>query len=108
MTAASDTTVSVPLIRISIQYSGVKLDKLESNYKEWCDDVTIALSLNGLYEYVSGDTSPPPDTEVRAAANWASNARIAFAFLASSVATGERLFLDMTKGPNANWKVLQD
>jgi hypothetical protein len=105
--ATSASAVSISLARISIPYAGIKLDKLKSNYKEWCEDITIALSLNSLYEYVTGDSSPPPESEARAFANWKANQRLAYAFLASSVAKSERPFLDMTKGPDVNWTSLQ-
>jgi hypothetical protein len=59
-TDSEPTTVSISPIKLSVQYSGEKLDKLRSNYKEWCEDVTIGLSLNGLYGYVTGDVKAPP------------------------------------------------
>jgi hypothetical protein len=57
---------SVAPIKLSVQYSGEKLDKLKSNYKEWCEEITIALSLNGLYEYVTGTITAPATSETRA------------------------------------------
>jgi hypothetical protein len=105
-TDSEPTTVSILPIKLSVQYSGEKLDKLKSNYKEWCEDVTIGLSLNGLYEYVTGDVKAPPAIEPRALSNWKANSRLAYAFLASSVSSSERPFMYMTKGPDINWMAL--
>ena len=107
MTAESSPP-SISLIKLLVQYSGEKLDKLKSNYKEWCEEITIALSLNGLYEYVTGDIPSPTSTEPRALANWKANSRLANAFIASSISPSERPFIDITKGPDVNWKTLQD
>jgi hypothetical protein len=46
-TDSEPTTISISPIKLSVQYSGEKLDKLKSNYREWCEDVTIGLSLDG-------------------------------------------------------------
>jgi hypothetical protein len=107
-TDSEPTTVSISPIKLSVQYSGEKLDKLKSNYKEWCEDVTIGLSLNGLYEHVTGDVKAPPVIEPRALSNWKANSCLAYAFLASSVSSSERPFMDMTKGPDINWMALRD
>jgi hypothetical protein len=70
---ADTSPPSISLIKLSVQYSGAKLDKLKSNYKEWCEEITIALSLNGLYEYVTGDITEPTSVEPRALTNWKAN-----------------------------------
>jgi hypothetical protein len=62
-TDSEPTTISISPIKLSVQYSGEKLDKLKSNYREWCEDVTIGSSLNGFYEYVTRDVKAPPAME---------------------------------------------
>ncbi|KAF8221466.1 hypothetical protein L208DRAFT_1531995 [Tricholoma matsutake] len=105
---AETSPPSISLIKLSIQYSGEKLDKLKSNYKEWCEEITIALSLNGLYEYVTGDITEPTSMEPWALANWKANSRLAYAFLASSISPSKHLFIDIKKGPDVNWTTLKD
>ncbi|KAF8234202.1 hypothetical protein L208DRAFT_1157971, partial [Tricholoma matsutake] len=98
---------SISLIKLSVQYSGEKLDKLKSNYKEWCEEITIALSLNGLYEYVVNNIIETSSNEPCALVNYTANLRLAYVFIASSVAPSEWPFLDMVKGPSINWETLQ-
>ena len=105
--AAETSPPSISLIKLSVQYSGEKLDKLKSNYKEWCEDITIALSLNGLYEYVTGEVTEPTPTEPWALANWKANSRLAYAFLASSISPSECPFINIKKGPDVNWTTLK-
>ena len=109
MTGATDqSSPSISLIRLSTQYTGDKLDKLKSNYKEWREDITISLSLNGLFEYISGDVPEPPSSEPRALSNWKANSRLAYAVIASGVAPPERSFLNSAKTTPENWIILRD
>jgi hypothetical protein len=62
-TNSEPTTISISSIKLSVEYSGEKLDKLKSNYREWCKDAIIGLSLNGLYEYITRDVKAPPAIE---------------------------------------------
>jgi len=100
--------LSISLIQLSAQYTGEKLDKLKSNYKEWCEEIIIALSLNGLYEYVMGEIPEPTSTKLCTVTNWKLNSRLAYAFIGSSVSPSERQFLDIKKGLVINWKTLHD
>jgi hypothetical protein len=97
-TDSEPTTISISPIKLSVQYSREKLDKLKSNYREWCKDVTIGLFLNDLYEYVTGDVKAPPAIEPRALSNWKANSHLAYAFLASSVSSSECSFMDIVRG----------
>ncbi|KAF8240510.1 hypothetical protein L208DRAFT_1232533, partial [Tricholoma matsutake] len=83
-----------------------KLDKLKSNYKEWCEEITIALSLNGLYDYVAGTITAPATSETRALINWKANSCLAYTFLASSIVPSECPFISMEKDMTANWEAL--
>ncbi|KAF8233379.1 hypothetical protein L208DRAFT_1267078, partial [Tricholoma matsutake] len=80
------------------------LDKLKSNYKDWSEDITIALSLDGLFEYIMDDIEQPPDTEPRALSNWKANSHLAYAFLASGVAPSECSFLNPSKSAKETWE----
>ncbi|KAF8233884.1 hypothetical protein L208DRAFT_1553889, partial [Tricholoma matsutake] len=91
---------------LSTQYSGDKLNKLKSNYKEWKEDISIALSLNGLFEYVTGEVPEPASNEPHALSNWKANSRLAYAFIASGVASSECSFLDSSKSVKTNWEIL--
>ncbi|KAF8233475.1 hypothetical protein L208DRAFT_1218032, partial [Tricholoma matsutake] len=88
----SESTIpSISLIKLSVQYSGEKLNKLKSNYKEWCKEIAIALSLNGLYEYIVNNIIEPSSNEPHALVNYKANLRLTYAFIASSVAPSEWL-----------------
>jgi hypothetical protein len=89
------TEPSIPLIKLSAQYSGENLDKLKSNYKEWCEEITIALSLNSLYKYVISEVSQPLSIATHALVNWNANRCLVFPFL------------NMMKGPDTNWTSLK-
>ncbi|KAF8237981.1 hypothetical protein L208DRAFT_1244478, partial [Tricholoma matsutake] len=80
------------------------LDKLKSNYRDWSEDITIALSLNGLFEYVMGDMEQPLDTEPQALSNWKANSCLAYTFLASGVAALEHSFLNPLKSAKETWE----
>jgi len=97
---------SVTPIKLLVQYSGKKLDKLKSNYKEWCEEITIALSLNGLYKYVAGTITKPTTSETHALINWKANSHLTYVFLASSIIPSECPFIDMEKDMTVNWEAL--
>ena len=99
--------LSISPIKLAVQYSGEKLDKLKYNYKEWSKEVIIALSMNGLYEYVAGTIPAPNTSKTCALANWMANSCLAYAFLASSIVSSERLFIDMQRDTADNWEALR-
>jgi hypothetical protein len=105
--STESTVPSISPIKLSVQYSGEKLDKLKSNYKDWCEEITIALSLNGVYEYVAGTVPEPPTSDIHSLANWTANSRLTYVFIASSIVSLERPFIDMKKGTNTNWETLR-
>ncbi|MFX9874111.1 hypothetical protein ABTP57_18245, partial [Acinetobacter baumannii] len=74
---ASDANALKPsVLRLSIHtiFQGEKLDQLKSNWTTWNPDILIALTLNGLDEYVEGTLAQPDATsEPRAHANWKAN-----------------------------------
>ncbi|KAF8223051.1 hypothetical protein L208DRAFT_1153187, partial [Tricholoma matsutake] len=71
-------------------------------------EITIALSLNGLYNYIMGDTAECPSLETCALANWKANSHLAFAFIASSITSSECPFPDMSKSTATNWYTLRE
>ena len=97
---------SISLIKLAVQHSGEKLDKLKSNYKEWSEKITIMLSMNGLYEYVNSMIPAPATSETCMLANWKTNSCLAYTFLASSIISSECLFINMDKDMAENWEAL--
>ena len=95
-------------IKLSVQYSVEKQDKLKANYKEWSEEIIIALSLNGLYEYITGTIPEPATSEHCAHSNWNENSCLVYAFLASSVAHTEHSFLDISQNVSINWNILKE
>ena len=83
--AASDADAlkpSVPRASIHTTFQGDKLDQLKSNWTTWNPEILIALTFNGLVEYVEG-TLPQPNvsSEPHAHANWKTNDHLAQSFI---------------------------
>lgn len=110
MTVSEATPPSITQIKIGSQFQGEsKLDKLATNYKDWEDEISIVLSLNGLYGYVTGTTpAPEASQEPRAYNNWKHNDDLANALITSSITKSEKDFFDRSKPSKKNWETLKE
>ena len=88
-------------------YTGVKLDKMESNFKIWKDDIRTHLVLNNLWGYAIGRIpTPNQKSEPVAFMNWENNNVVAAVSISSSIITAERAFINVDAGAQACWDVL--
>jgi hypothetical protein len=101
---------SIPRLSIHTMFQGEKLDQLKSNWTTWSSDILIALTLNGLDEYVEGTLSQPSaSTDPRAHARWKANDYLACGYLLQYIDSRERqLVKHTTTTANAYWDALKD
>ena len=65
---------SIPLLRTFSPFDKEKLDKEKANWNAWSWEVYLAMSLNRIYDYVTGDIlAPDVIFEPCAYKNWLSN-----------------------------------
>lgn len=109
-TASNTDTLKPSVSKASIHttFQGEKLDQLKSNWTTWNPEILIALTFNGLVEYVEG-TLPQPDasSEPRANANWKANDRLARSFLLQYIDPQEREFVKDAATAKACWDSLK-
>ncbi|KAK2467749.1 hypothetical protein APHAL10511_000044 [Amanita phalloides] len=100
---------SVPRLSIHTTFQGEKLDQLKSNWTTWNPDILIALTLNGLDEYIEGTlTQPNATSEPRTHANWKANNQLAHGFLLQYIDSRERDHVKDTTSAKACWDALKN
>ncbi|GLB45783.1 hypothetical protein LshimejAT787_2900110 [Lyophyllum shimeji] len=102
---------SIPLIRLQVPWSASnkKLDRTTGEFNDWSEDLSDALTVNGLLGYVFDPIipCPPADTEPRAHANWIANDSLARGFISLAIEKTERDGIPKDKGAKAFYEALK-
>ena len=99
---ADTTHPSISLSCPNTVFTGKKLDKLKSNYKEWSWDMQHYLTINSLLSYILRERAKPSHaTKPQAYKNWIENNCFTFTAIAMNVSDNDKAKLDMDNGAKA-------
>ena len=98
------TAIEIPLLRTSLTYTDVKLDKSAGNYTEWHRCAKHFLILTGLSPYVFGKIPKPAESDKSNLCNWEANDDLAKALILSTLSCIEWDFAEPSKRAHECWE----